>query len=63
MVSRPAAFTQSDVTRAAKGLAAAGIKVIACEVTPEGVIRVFGEDGTTPPTLNPTNSWDDLDEA
>jgi len=56
MANRPAAFSQSDVTRAAKGVAAAGLPVGRVEIDRNGKIVVMIHSGTNAPSE--TNDWD-----
>lgn len=55
MPNRPAAFTQADVTRAAKGATAAGLKIREIIATADG-IRLITDD-LTEVTSHP-NSFD-----
>ncbi|NDV52151.1 hypothetical protein [Salipiger sp. PrR003] len=47
MANRPATFKQSDVTRAARGVTAAGLPVVGVEIDREGkiIIRCAESDG------------------
>lgn len=55
MANRPAAFKQIDVTRAAKGVVAAGLPVGRVEIDRDGKIVILIADGGK--TAEP-NDWD-----
>ncbi len=60
MSNRPAPFTQADITRAAKGAAAAGLNVREIIATADGVRIICGDEKAR----KPSNQWDEvLDEA
>ena len=56
MTTRPASFRQSDVTRAAKGVVAAGLSVGRIEIDRDGKIVVMVYNALHCPTE--TNDWD-----
>jgi len=56
MANRPAIFSQSDVTRAAKGVVAAGLPVGRVEIDRDGKIVIMVYSGSNAPT--DTNDWD-----
>jgi hypothetical protein len=54
---KPAAFRQSDLTRAAKGLAAAGVDVARYEIEPDGKIVIITARGELIEPANPIDKW------
>lgn len=61
MTKRPAPVKQADVTRALKGVIAAGWpreRIVGIKMTPEGVEVLFGEPGTAQAV--PVNEWDSV---
>ena len=44
-MTRPARFSQSDLTRAVKAVRKAGLDVAGAEISPEGAIRVLTAAG------------------
>lgn len=50
------AFRQTDLTKALKAMAAAGVPVVRVEIEPSGKIILFSS-GEREPT---SNTWDDL---
>lgn len=59
MTGKPAAFKQADVPRALKAGMAAGVPVVAYELTVDGTLRVFAEGAIPVPQPDKANSWDD----
>ncbi|OYY70351.1 hypothetical protein [Sphingomonas sp. 28-63-12] len=57
MATRPASFRQSDLTRAVKGVAAAGVRVGRVEIDPNGKIIVMAE---TLLQATSSGSWDEV---
>lgn len=57
-MTKPATFRQSDLTRALKAAAAAGVRVGCYEIKPDGSVRVWAE-GEAPAPKRDGNSWDD----
>jgi hypothetical protein len=58
MARGPSKFTQSDITRAVKGVVAAGVDVIRVEVDTSGrIIVIAGKLGNIPPVINPLDKW------
>lgn len=55
-MSRRASFKQSDLTRAAKGAVAAGLKVGSAVIGPDGTIKLIFGDGAT----RSANSFDEI---
>ncbi|WP_416463419.1 hypothetical protein [Sphingomonas sp. VDB2] len=56
MTVRRPRFKQADLTRAAKGAVAAGLKVGSAIIGPDGTIKlIFGDVGT-----NTSNSFDEI---
>jgi len=62
MSRAPQTFRQRDVTKAVKGVTAAGVMVAKVEVDKAGkiVVVVVGADKTQDPADTGTNSWDTL---
>lgn len=61
MAHRPAPATQADVTRALKGVLAAGVpvdRIVAVRATKEGVVILFGKSGEGDNA--PGNEWDEV---
>ncbi len=58
VVTRAAAFKQSDVTRALKGARAGGLAVSRVEIDPNGKIVMLA--ATTARAAGDGNSWDDV---
>jgi hypothetical protein len=56
--ARRTAFKQSDVTRAVKGVAKAGMRVGRVEITPTGNIVIQSEGA--PNQAGTRNPWDDV---
>lgn len=57
MARRALTFKQADVSRAVKGVAAAGVKVMRVEVDPSGKITVVTAEGANPPAGSPLDDW------
>lgn len=57
MATRPASFKQSDLTRAVRGVAAAGMRVGRVEIDPNGKIIVMAE---SPALAGRSGSWDEV---
>lgn len=56
MARAPVPFRQADVTRAVRGVTAAGLKVARVKVAPDGSVEVFAGEGS--PSVVPTNDLD-----
>jgi hypothetical protein len=54
---KPAAFRQADLTRAAKGLAAAGVEVDRYEIEPNGKIVIITARGQRIDPATPLDKW------
>lgn len=57
MATRAATFKQSDLTRAVRGVAAAGVRVGRVEIDPNGKIVVMAE---TVSAASASSSWDEV---
>jgi hypothetical protein len=58
MANRPAQFRQVDITKAAKGVAAAGYTVSRIDVCPfTGTISVFTDSASMTSGLSPLETW------
>ncbi len=58
MSNRPAAFKQADLTRALKGVAAAGMQVARVIVRPDGGIEII--PAGVPGASGGGNPWDEV---
>ncbi len=61
MARRPSTFKQGDVTRAVKGVVAAGVDVMRVEVDTDGRIKVIAgkpEIGPSGSKVEEANEWD-----
>ena len=58
MANRPARFTQSDITRALKGVAAAGFEAAEVFATEQGVRVIIVRPGENTRTNAGNSSWD-----
>lgn len=57
MAKPRAKFTQSDVTRAIKAIAKAGVTAARAEIEPSGkIVIVFGDRGA-PDDVSPLDAW------
>lgn len=52
-----ARFTQADVTRAAKGAAAAGLPVSRTEIAPDGRIIIYHDAPMAVENMTPFEKW------
>jgi hypothetical protein len=58
MARVPSKFTQGDVTRAVKGVVAAGVDVMRVEVDTNGrIIVTAGKPGDVTRVINPLDKW------
>jgi hypothetical protein len=57
-MTRPASFRQADVTRAMRGVSAAGMKVARVEIDPNGKIVVYTESKAA--NDDSPSDWDGL---
>jgi len=60
-MTRRAAFTQADVTRAVKAAVAGGIAVGTVRISPDGVIEVYSRGEESAPRLNPLDKHFGMD--
>jgi hypothetical protein len=58
MTTRAARFTQSDLTRAVRAVAKAGVSIGRVEIDPAGTIIVMAAE--SPPARSSRNSWDEV---
>jgi hypothetical protein len=58
MARAPSKFTQGDITRAVKGVVAAGVDVMRVEVDASGrIIVIAGKPGKIATVINPLDKW------
>jgi hypothetical protein len=58
MPRAPSKFTQGDITRAVKGVVAAGVNVMRVEVdTDERIVVIAGKSGDITAVIDPLDKW------